>query len=89
VLVFCTDPALLLCSEVCRSSAKCRNILTAWAGFEIFNRLFKSWDGTSWQMSTAAANFWAGGIASNMYWFSALRKSPSMCLAFTDTTLSS
>jgi hypothetical protein len=43
-------------------------------GFEIFNRLFKSWDGTSWEMSTAAANFWAGGIASNMYWFAALRE---------------
>lgn len=43
-------------------------------GFEIFNRLFKSWDGTSWQMSTPAANFLAGGIASNMYWFTALRE---------------
>ncbi|WWD22385.1 hypothetical protein CI109_106876 [Kwoniella shandongensis] len=41
-------------------------------GFEIFNRLFKSWDGTSWEMSTGAANFLAGGMASNMYWFTAL-----------------
>jgi len=43
-------------------------------GFEVFNRIFKSWDGTSWEMSTAAANFWAGGLCSNVYWFSALRE---------------
>ncbi|KAK4688027.1 hypothetical protein P7C73_g2087, partial [Tremellales sp. Uapishka_1] len=41
-------------------------------GFEIFNRLFQSWDGTSWEMSTGSANFLAGGMASNMYWFCAL-----------------
>ncbi|OCF36090.1 solute carrier family 25 (mitochondrial carnitine/acylcarnitine transporter), member 20/29 [Kwoniella heveanensis BCC8398] len=41
-------------------------------GFEIFNRLFKSWDGTSWEMSTELCNFLAGGMASNMYWFTAL-----------------
>ncbi|WVR03445.1 hypothetical protein IAU60_000436 [Kwoniella sp. DSM 27419] len=41
-------------------------------GFEIFNRLFKSFDGTRWQMSTELANFLAGGMASNMYWFTAL-----------------
>ena len=43
-------------------------------GFEVFNRLFKSWQGTSWQMSTPTANFLAGGLASNMYWFTALRE---------------
>ncbi|ORX34669.1 mitochondrial carrier protein [Kockovaella imperatae] len=41
-------------------------------GFEIFNRMFKRWDGTSWQMSEAARNFWAGGLASNLYWATAL-----------------
>ncbi|WWC66895.1 uncharacterized protein I206_100802 [Kwoniella pini CBS 10737] len=41
-------------------------------GFEIFNRLFKSFDGTRWEMSTELANFLAGGMASNMYWFTAL-----------------
>ncbi|WRT63653.1 uncharacterized protein IL334_000576 [Kwoniella shivajii] len=41
-------------------------------GFEIFNRLFKSLDGTRWEMSTELANFLAGGMASNMYWFTAL-----------------
>ncbi|OXH60572.1 solute carrier family 25 (mitochondrial carnitine/acylcarnitine transporter), member 20/29 [Cryptococcus neoformans] len=28
--------------------------------FEIFNRLFKSWDGTNWAMSAGLANFLAG-----------------------------
>ncbi|WWC97124.1 hypothetical protein V866_004002 [Kwoniella sp. B9012] len=41
-------------------------------GFEIFNRLFKSFDGTKYEMSTELANFLAGGMASNMYWFTAL-----------------
>lgn len=41
----------------------------------MFNRLFKSWEGTSWGMSTGAANFLAGGLASNIYWFTALRES--------------
>ncbi|CAK9787390.1 mitochondrial carrier protein [Cutaneotrichosporon oleaginosum] len=41
-------------------------------GFEIFNRFFNSWKGTSWEMSPGAANFFAGGMASNLYWFSAL-----------------
>jgi len=27
-------------------------------------------------MSTATANFWAGGLASNMYWIPALRERP-------------
>lgn len=45
-------------------------------GFEIFNRLFSSWEGTSWAMSPAAANFFAGGMASNMYWLCALREYP-------------
>ncbi|WVQ80377.1 hypothetical protein IAT38_002482 [Cryptococcus sp. DSM 104549] len=40
--------------------------------FEIMNRLFKSWDGTRWEMSPGVANFIAGGMASNVYWFSAL-----------------
>jgi hypothetical protein len=42
-------------------------------GFEIFNRLFSSWKGTSWEMSPGAVNFFAGGMASNMYWLCALR----------------
>ncbi|KAK1926214.1 mitochondrial carrier domain-containing protein [Papiliotrema laurentii] len=40
--------------------------------FEVFNRWFKSWDGTSWAMSTGTANFIAGGLASNVYWWTAL-----------------
>lgn len=44
-------------------------------GFEVFNRWFKSWDGTSWEMSTGTANFIAGGLASNVYWWTALRES--------------
>ncbi|EAL18152.1 hypothetical protein CNBK1730 [Cryptococcus deneoformans B-3501A] len=40
--------------------------------FEVFNRLFKSWDGTNWAMSAGLANFLAGGMASNAYWLTAL-----------------
>lgn len=43
-------------------------------GFEVFNRWFKSWDGTKWEMSTGTANFIAGGLASNVYWWTALRE---------------
>lgn len=54
---------------------RCRAVTeTDHAGFELFNRLFKSWDGTSWEMSAPVANFWAGGLASNLYWFTALRE---------------
>lgn len=50
------------------------------SGFEAFNRLFKSWDGTNWAMSAGLANFLAGGMASNAYWLTALRKwSAHMC----------
>lgn len=50
------------------------------SGFEAFNRLFKSWDGTNWAMSAGLANFLAGGMASNAYWLTALRKwSAYMC----------
>lgn len=42
-------------------------------GFEVFNRLFASWKGTAWEMSQGKANFLAGGMASNLYWFAALR----------------
>nr|ADE10072.1 mitochondrial carrier protein [Tremella fuciformis] len=41
-------------------------------GFEMFNRLFRTWKGTSWEMSDGLSNFLAGGLASNLYWFSAL-----------------
>jgi hypothetical protein len=44
------------------------------AGFEIFNRMFKKWEGTSWEMSPGMGNFMAGGLASNMYWLTALRE---------------
>jgi hypothetical protein len=44
------------------------------AGFEIFNRMFQGWKGTSWEMSTELSNFLAGGLASNMYWGMALRE---------------
>ncbi|WVQ73066.1 hypothetical protein IAR50_002629 [Cryptococcus sp. DSM 104548] len=40
--------------------------------FEILNRMFKSWDGTSWEIPTELANFLAGGLASNVYWIAAL-----------------
>ena len=43
-------------------------------GFELFNRWFKTWDGTSWEMSQGMGNFMAGGLASNMYWLTALRR---------------
>lgn len=43
-------------------------------GFEVFNRLFDGWKGTSWEMSKGQANFLAGGMASNLYWFAALRE---------------
>ncbi|WVQ76293.1 hypothetical protein IAR50_005958 [Cryptococcus sp. DSM 104548] len=46
--------------------------LAMFGSFEAFNRLFKSWDGTSWEMSSGMANFVAGGMASNVYWFAAL-----------------
>lgn len=53
--------------------------LAAWAepgssGFEVFNRLFMSWEGTSWAMSKELSNFLAGGMASNLYWAMALRE---------------
>ncbi|ORY25178.1 mitochondrial carrier domain-containing protein [Naematelia encephala] len=48
------------------------SFLAMFGGFEVFNRLFKSWDGTSWAMSTPSANFLAGGLASNLYWGMAL-----------------
>ena len=32
-------------------------------------------------MSTATANFWAGGLASNMYWIPALREQPFFFLS--------
>ncbi|KAL1411994.1 hypothetical protein Q8F55_002989 [Vanrija albida] len=41
-------------------------------GFEIFNRWFATWKGTTWELSPGAANFFAGGMASNMYWIMAL-----------------
>lgn len=41
----------------------------------MFNRLFKSFDGTKWAMSTGTANFIAGGMASNVYWLCSLRES--------------
>jgi hypothetical protein len=34
--------------------------------------MFDSWKGTSWELSPGAANFFAGGLASNMFWFTAL-----------------
>ncbi|WVO15542.1 hypothetical protein L204_103202 [Cryptococcus depauperatus] len=40
--------------------------------FEALNRVFKSWDSTSWEIPTELANFIAGGLASNVYWLSAL-----------------
>ena len=43
-------------------------------GFEIFNRFFKRWDGTNWELSEGARNFWSGGLASNLYWGAALRE---------------
>ncbi|KAI9635923.1 mitochondrial carrier protein [Dioszegia hungarica] len=48
------------------------SFLAMFGGFEVFNRLFASWDGTSWAMSQGAANFLAGGLASNLYWAMAL-----------------
>lgn len=57
-----------------------RNVDVELTGFEVFNRLFKSWDGTNWAMSAGLANFLAGGMASNAYWLTALRKSSAyMC----------
>lgn len=44
-------------------------------GFELFNRWFKTWNGTRWEMSQGMGNFMAGGLASNMYWLTALRES--------------
>ena len=41
----------------------------------MFSRLFRTWKGTSWEMSDGLSSFLAGGLASNMYWFSALRGS--------------
>lgn len=43
-------------------------------GFEVFNRLFMSWEGSSWGMSKELSNFLAGGMASNLYWAMALRE---------------
>ncbi|WVO14819.1 hypothetical protein L204_102458 [Cryptococcus depauperatus] len=40
--------------------------------FEALKRMIKSWDGTSWELSTGQANFLAGGMASNAYWLAAL-----------------
>lgn len=58
----------------CSANAyNCEHTLTP--GFEVFNRMFNRWKGTSWEMSPGAANFFAGGLASNLYWFSALRES--------------
>jgi hypothetical protein len=50
-------------------------------GFEMFNRLFASWRGTSWEMSRGMENFIAGGMGSNLYWLMALRESPLVHLA--------
>jgi solute carrier family 25 carnitine/acylcarnitine transporter 20/29 len=38
--------------------------------------MFKKWEGTSWEMSPGMGNFMAGGLASNMYWLTALRELP-------------
>ncbi len=43
----------------------------------MFNRLFMSWEGTSWAMSKELCNFLAGGLGSNLYWAMALRESSS------------
>lgn len=43
----------------------------------MFNRLFASWRGTSWEMSRGMENFIAGGMGSNLYWLMALRESSS------------
>lgn len=37
--------------------------------------MFRKWEGTSWEMSPGMGNFMAGGLASNMYWLTALRES--------------
>ncbi|WVR03461.1 hypothetical protein IAU60_000452 [Kwoniella sp. DSM 27419] len=40
--------------------------------FEVFNRMFKSWEGTRFAMSPEMANFLAGGLCANVYWATAL-----------------
>lgn len=59
-----------MCPPACPRRSFHKPALTP--GFEAFNRLFASWRGTSWELSPGLANFLAGGLASNMYWFAAL-----------------
>ena len=59
-------------SELSQDQLSVRSFELTFAGFEVFNRLFASWKGTSWELSPGLANFLAGGLASNMYWFAAL-----------------
>jgi solute carrier family 25 carnitine/acylcarnitine transporter 20/29 len=44
-------------------------------GFELFSRMFQKLKGTPYELSQNASNFLAGGLASNLYWLSALRES--------------
>ncbi|KAI5450538.1 hypothetical protein NCC49_002993 [Naganishia albida] len=41
-------------------------------GFELFSRMFQKLKGTPYELSQNASNFLAGGLASNLYWLSAL-----------------
>ncbi|UOH83864.1 hypothetical protein LQV05_006602 [Cryptococcus neoformans] len=58
--------------DVVRQTVTEQGVTAMFGSFEIFNRLFKSWDGTNWAMSAGLANFLAGGMASNAYWLTAL-----------------
>lgn len=48
-------------------------LMAVLTGFEVFSRMFQKLKGTPYELSQDAANFLAGGLASNLYWLSALR----------------
>jgi hypothetical protein len=54
-------------------------------GFELFNRMFQQLDGTPYAISQPMANFLSGGLASNLYWITALRETLLFSSGFSST----
>ena len=74
-LIYRTCFAAMFGGQLSAFEIRCLQAYLA-VGFEIFNRLFKRLDGTKWELSDGARNFWSGGLASNLYWGAALRELP-------------
>jgi solute carrier family 25 carnitine/acylcarnitine transporter 20/29 len=44
------------------------NFFFMFASYDVFNRTFESWKGTSWEISPGFATFLSGGLASQVFW---------------------